>query len=374
MLKRPYDSYGKTQRYRIKKRLLEYESPNESMSDDENNDINERIDIDHDENGGHSNCDGNDGNVGHDDFGGYSNCDGNDDNIDHVENGGDGQYINDVDEDHNVNEDDGVDSIDEDGEGYGVDEDDGVDGIDEDGESYGVDEDDEGDSVDENDEGGEDDDDESGEDDDEDDDSSCTDSSTDCSTHDCSTDSSTDCSTDSRTFSESSDEISDDEEFKFDIPITEANEPLYENAPLTLECLTKVENVKSLCSKCNTNGQITYLMEIPIIDQLKAIQQATAIYGYDCGTKLTNLTTISMLDVGKCKEERPEVRTTRIRAQLVQVNDYGLMKIKECKVLIKRMVFYCGMHSHISLVANGEIEYYKKITQEECDGPHQSGT
>ncbi|KAL7301782.1 hypothetical protein TKK_0005772 [Trichogramma kaykai] len=63
-----------------------------------------------------------------------------------------------------------------------------------------------------------------------------------------------------------------------------------------------------------------------------AIKTTTAIYGYDCGTKLTNLTTISLIDVGKCKEERPEVRTTRIRAQLVQVNDYGLIKIKECWV------------------------------------------
>ncbi|CAB0040832.1 unnamed protein product [Trichogramma brassicae] len=102
--------------------------------------------------------------------GSHNNCDGNGDNVDHGKNGGDGQDINYVDEANSVNED---------------------------GKGYSVDEDDEGDSVDENDEGSE--------DDDEDDDRSSTDSST---------------STDS------SNEISDDEDFKFDIPITEANKPL----------------------------------------------------------------------------------------------------------------------------------------------------
>ncbi|KAL7296476.1 hypothetical protein TKK_0010481 [Trichogramma kaykai] len=111
-----------------------------------------------------------------------------------------------------------------------------------------------------------------------------------------------------------------------------------------------------------------------IIALLATIKESKSIYGYDCGTQLTNLTVISLIDVGKCKDEQPEVKTNKIRAQLVQTNDYGLVTVKECKIMIKRTVFSCGMHSHISLVANGEIQYYKEVTRDECDALHMSGT
>ncbi|KAL7304774.1 hypothetical protein TKK_0003003 [Trichogramma kaykai] len=57
-------------------------------------------------------------------------------------------------------------------------------------------------------------------------------------------------------------------------------------------------------------------------------------YGYDCGAELTN----------------------------------------ECRILIKRSVFYCGMHSHISTVANGEVQYYKEVTRDECERLHATGS
>ncbi|CAB0030831.1 unnamed protein product, partial [Trichogramma brassicae] len=104
------------------------------------------------------------------------------------------------------------------------------------------------------------------------------------------------------------------------------------------------------------------------------VNEATAEYGYDCGAELTNVTTISLVDVGKCEKSRPELKNNTIRAQLVQLNDYGIATVKECRILIKRSVFYCGMLSHIAAVANEEVQYYKEITRDECDQLHATGS
>ncbi|CAB0043523.1 unnamed protein product [Trichogramma brassicae] len=56
------------------------------------------------------------------------------------------------------------------------------------------------------------------------------------------------------------------------------------------------------------------------------------------------------------------------------MNDYGIATVRECRILINRSVFYCGMHSHISTVANGEVQYYKEVTRDECERMHATGS
>ncbi|KAL7289959.1 hypothetical protein TKK_0015692 [Trichogramma kaykai] len=98
------------------------------------------------------------------------------------------------------------------------------------------------------------------------------------------------------------------------------------------------------------------------------------IYGFDCGTKLTNITTISLVDVGDCDIDTPEVEIDKINAQLIQINDYGMVHVRECKLLMKRTIYYCGMHSHVSPAANGEVAFYKEMSRDECDLLQVTGT
>ncbi|CAB0036633.1 unnamed protein product [Trichogramma brassicae] len=56
------------------------------------------------------------------------------------------------------------------------------------------------------------------------------------------------------------------------------------------------------------------------------------------------------------------------------MNDYGIATVRECRILINRSVFYCGMHSHILTVANGEVLYYKEVTRDECERMHATGS
>ncbi|CAB0043226.1 unnamed protein product [Trichogramma brassicae] len=99
-----------------------------------------------------------------------------------------------------------------------------------------------------------------------------------------------------------------------------------------------------------------------------------SIYGFDCGTRLTNITTISLVDVGECDITTPEVEIDKINAQLIQINDYGMIHVRECRLLMKRTIFYCGMHSHVSPAANGEVAFYKEMSRDECDLLQVTGT
>ncbi|KAL7299236.1 hypothetical protein TKK_0007830 [Trichogramma kaykai] len=107
---------------------------------------------------------------------------------------------------------------------------------------------------------------------------------------------------------------------------------------------------------------------------LMMVQGGNCIFGYDCGTKLTNLTTVSLIDIGECEPKKEETKSINIEAQLLQINDYNIIHARECRIKIKRTVHHCGMHSHTSAVLFGEIEYFKEITKDECEGIQLTGT
>lgn len=102
-------------------------------------------------------------------------------------------------------------------------------------------------------------------------------------------------------------------------------------------------------------------------------ESAEALYGYDCSDQLTNITTISLVDVGECHIEAPEVETTKKSVQLVQLNDFGLTHVYKCSLKITRIITHCGMHSHASRVQDGEISYFKELSRDECMRIQETG-
>ena len=95
-------------------------------------------------------------------------------------------------------------------------------------------------------------------------------------------------------------------------------------------------------------------------------QATTALIGYDCGSRLLNITTISLLDVGQCEIPSNQLNITRKYVQLLQVNEFVETKVIQCKLEIHRTIYHCGMYSHISVVKNGEHEYIYSISREAC--------
>jgi len=85
---------------------------------------------------------------------------------------------------------------------------------------------------------------------------------------------------------------------------------------------------------------------------LVLVTPALSLIGYDCTGRGLNITTLSLLNIGECNVE--DIKPIREEAyiQLLQLSDFDKTQVKQCKVEIDRTIYYCGMHSHVSIVQN----------------------
>lgn len=104
------------------------------------------------------------------------------------------------------------------------------------------------------------------------------------------------------------------------------------------------------------------------------IPAARGLIGYDCAGVTANLTTVSLLEVGECNIPQQEVNVTRTYIQLIQINEYSSITVRQCKVEIYRTVRRCGMFSHTLDVPNGEYGYVDSISRDMCLDMYHYGT
>lgn len=60
--------------------------------------------------------------------------------------------------------------------------------------------------------------------------------------------------------------------------------------------------------------------------------------------------------------------------QLLQVSEFDHTQGFQCKVEVDRTIYYCGMHSHISVVHNGRRSYIQETTVDTCQKLIETGT
>lgn len=101
---------------------------------------------------------------------------------------------------------------------------------------------------------------------------------------------------------------------------------------------------------------------------------AYGLTGYDCGGTGLNITTLSLLDVGECDIADIEPIKTSVHIQLLQTAEYETIAAYQCKVEIDRTIYYCGMHSHVSIVTEGRKQYVKEIGAYNCQKIHETGS
>jgi len=95
---------------------------------------------------------------------------------------------------------------------------------------------------------------------------------------------------------------------------------------------------------------------------------------YDCGGPNVNLTKISIVSDTTCKYQEPIVHEQVVTIQLVQRSEIEMIKILQCKIVVSRIITYCGMHSHGSAVLNGYANYVKEVGRESCIRMHEDGS
>lgn len=99
-----------------------------------------------------------------------------------------------------------------------------------------------------------------------------------------------------------------------------------------------------------------------------------ALIGYDCGGQGLNITSLSLLDIGKCQVDDIEPQKKEVYIQLLQLSEFEHTTGIQCKIEIDRTVYYCGMHSHVSIVYNGKREYIREVSADTCKKLHDSGS
>ena len=103
------------------------------------------------------------------------------------------------------------------------------------------------------------------------------------------------------------------------------------------------------------------------------LHSVVGLIGYDCGSKILNITTLSLLDVGPCDIPQVAPNVTRKYIQLLQINDYLETEVIQCKLEVYRTIYYCGMHSHVSVVHQGAGEYIQEISSKQCENLFHTG-
>ncbi|XP_026830965.1 uncharacterized protein LOC113563501 [Ooceraea biroi] len=98
------------------------------------------------------------------------------------------------------------------------------------------------------------------------------------------------------------------------------------------------------------------------------------LIGFDCGGQHLNVTTVSLLGVRDCELKHQSLITSDTHIQLLQLAEYNYVEVIQCKVEISRVIQYCGMHSHISAVANARLEYLQEVSRVKCYHAFQEGT
>jgi len=111
---------------------------------------------------------------------------------------------------------------------------------------------------------------------------------------------------------------------------------------------------------------ITLLLSISIT--------AHGLIGFDCGGQHLNITSVSLLGAGDCNLHYKTPNVTNVYIQLLQLAEYNYAEVLQCKVEISRTIYYCGMHSHISAVNNGQMEYLLETGYTRCQRMLVDGT
>ena len=112
---------------------------------------------------------------------------------------------------------------------------------------------------------------------------------------------------------------------------------------------------------------------LPAFVFLASVTTPSALVGYDCSGPTLNATTFSTIDPLPCEVEDTEPTSESIAIQLLQLTDLTSTTVTQCKIEVDRTIYYCGMHSHVSIVHNGRQQYLQAVSREACQLLHSSG-
>jgi len=114
-------------------------------------------------------------------------------------------------------------------------------------------------------------------------------------------------------------------------------------------------------------------MQLIIVAVVSLISSSSGLTEYDCTGSGLNITTLSLIDIGSCNLENIEPKQEETYVQLLQLADFHHIEVIQCKIEVDRIIYHCGMHSHVSIVHNGQRSYIQEIGSIGCFRLHETG-
>ena len=112
-------------------------------------------------------------------------------------------------------------------------------------------------------------------------------------------------------------------------------------------------------------------IKIVILSTIFAFNQA--LIGFDCGSSDSIINTYSLIDSGECDFEQENIKIEDATVELLELSEFKSIRVRQCKIEIKRIMFNCGMFSYLSPAENAIQEYLYDISNENCKFIHETG-
>lgn len=104
---------------------------------------------------------------------------------------------------------------------------------------------------------------------------------------------------------------------------------------------------------------------------MSVLDVAFCFIAYECGGVESNYTSVSLVNVGECNFEPVLLDESEITIQLLQPRARASVNARACKVEVNYVVYYCGMHSHNSIVKGGIVSKVLSISKSQCEDMHR---
>ncbi|CAB0045052.1 unnamed protein product, partial [Trichogramma brassicae] len=83
-------------------------------------------------------------------------------------------------------------------------------------------------------------------------------------------------------------------------------------------------------------------------------QDTSALSGYMCGRNTPNFTSVKTSTIGNCEVHTKMPEMQKVYVQLLQHLAYRSTTFFSCRVIVSRVIRYCGAFSHSKIVQGGD--------------------
>lgn len=100
--------------------------------------------------------------------------------------------------------------------------------------------------------------------------------------------------------------------------------------------------------------------------------EPTTLIGFDCSSPTANYTPVDLTSINECQGSDVQITETIVDIQVLQSRIYRPVHVQSCLIHLTRLVYHCGMHSHVSIKENMIYSGISVIGSSRCIEIHRT--